>query len=129
MPPKFERRVANSMPSSGLNLFLRIRGTVKKGLWHLLITSSSSHFFNKTDLEQYLFKTARSKFMRNHNNQRWSRVHKAQGQGHKKNPRPRPRTALPRTDPLGPRTEMFEAKAKDTSASALQKKKVFRKTF
>ena len=40
--------------------------------------------------------------------QRWSRGHKARGQGqrHKKNPRPRPRTAFPRTDPL-------EAKAKD----------------
>ena len=58
------------------------------------------------------------------NQQRWSRGHKArgQGQGHKKNPRPR--TAFPRTDPLeakdrnargqGPRTQ---------SASALQKKK------
>ena len=30
--------------------------------------------------------------------QRWSRGHKARGQGHKKNPRPR--TALPRTDTL-----------------------------
>ena len=32
--------------------------------------------------------------------QRWSRGHKArgQGQGHKKNSRPRPRTAFPRTD-------------------------------
>ena len=60
--------------------------------------------------------------------QRWSRGHKArgQGQGHKKNSRPRPRTAFPRTDILeakdrnargqgqGPRTQ---------SASALQKKK------
>ena len=34
--------------------------------------------------------------------QRWSRGHKARGQGqrHKKNPRPRPRTAFPRTDTL-----------------------------
>ena len=34
--------------------------------------------------------------------QRWSRVHKdrGQGQGHKKNPRPSPRTAFPRTDTL-----------------------------
>ena len=68
--------------------------------------------------------------------QRWSRGHKArgQGQGHKKNPRPRPRTAFPRTDTL-------EAKAKDTSISALlhknflgdlqkkKKKKVFTKIF
>ena len=56
--------------------------------------------------------------------QRWSRGHKARGQGHKKNPRPR--TAFPKTDTLeakdrnargqgqGPRTQ---------SASALQKKK------
>ena len=34
--------------------------------------------------------------------QRWSRGHMARGQGeaHKKNPRPRPRTAFPRTDTL-----------------------------
>ena len=31
---------------------------------------------------------------------RWSRGHKAQGQGHERNPRPRLRTALPRTEPL-----------------------------
>ena len=65
-------------------------------------------------------------------NQRWSRGHKARGQGqeHKKNPRPR--TAFPRTDTLeakdrnargqGPRT-------KNTSASALQKKKDLHKKF
>ena len=64
--------------------------------------------------------------------QRWSRGHKArgQGQGHKKNTRPRPRTAFPRTDTLeakdrnardqGPRTQ---------SASALQKKKGLHKNF
>ena len=34
-------------------------------------------------------------------------MHKARGQGHEKNPRPRPRTTLPRTDPL---------EAKDRSA-------------
>ena len=41
--------------------------------------------------------------------QRWSRGHRArgQGQGHKKNLRPRPRTAFPRTEPL---------EAKDTNA-------------
>ena len=61
--------------------------------------------------------------------QRWSRGHKARGQGHKKNPRPR--TAFPRTDTLeakdrnargqgqGPRTQ---------SASALQKKKKKKKS-
>ena len=45
------------------------------------------------------------------NYQKWSRGHKAQGQGRKKISRPRPRT-----DPL-------EAKAKNTNASVLQKKK------
>ena len=33
-----------------------------------------------------------------HGNQKWSRGRKARGQEHKKNPRPR--TALPKTDPL-----------------------------
>ena len=28
---------------------------VEKGLGHLFITSSSSHFFNKTNFEQYMF--------------------------------------------------------------------------
>ena len=31
-------------------------GIVEKGLGHLIITLSSSHFFNKTDLKQFLFK-------------------------------------------------------------------------
>ena len=43
--------------------------------------------------------------------QRWSRGHKARGQGHtKKNPRPKPRTALPRTDPLEAKAGTLEAK-------------------
>ena len=36
-------------------VFLRIRGTVEQGLGNLFVASSSSHFFNKTDFEQYLF--------------------------------------------------------------------------
>ena len=59
--------------------------------------------------------------------QRWSRGHKArgQGQGHKKNPRPR--TAFPRIDTL-------EAKAKDQGrkrkcSPKKKKKKVFTKIF
>ena len=53
--------------------------------------------------------------------QRWSRGHKARGQGHKKNPRPR--TALPRTDPL-------EVKDQGHSRKRFpQKKKVFKKFF
>ena len=34
---------------------LQIKKIVEKGLRHLFVTSSSSHFFNKTDFEQYLF--------------------------------------------------------------------------
>ena len=52
------RRVANNMKSNGLNLVSRIKGIVKQGLGHLFsvfTTLSSSHFCNKTDLEQYLF--------------------------------------------------------------------------
>ena len=35
--------------------FSRMKGIGEKDLEHLFITSSSSHFFNKTDFEQYLF--------------------------------------------------------------------------
>ena len=41
-------------------------------------------------------------------NQRWSRGHKAHGQGHKKNLRPRPRTAFPRTDTLEAKDSLSE---------------------
>ena len=66
--------------------------------------------------------------------QRWSRGHKARGQGLKNNPRLRPRTAFPRTDPLeakernargqgqGPRTQ-------PQAFSKKKKKKVFKKVF
>ena len=58
--------------------------------------------------------------------QRWSRGHKArgQGQGHKKNPRLRPRTAFLRTEPL-------EAKAKDHGhkRNCSPKKKGLHKNF
>ena len=79
--------------------------------------------------------------------QRWSRRHKArgQGQGHKKNPRPR--TAFPRTDPLeakdrnargqgqGPRTQAQVLSKKNKglhknfSGDLQKKKKVFTKIF
>ena len=48
--------VADGTKSKELNLFLRISVIVKQGLGHLFISSSSSHFLNKTDLEQYRFK-------------------------------------------------------------------------
>ena len=43
------------MERNRLNLFSQIRRIVGQGLEHLFTTSSSSHSFNKTDLEQYLF--------------------------------------------------------------------------
>ena len=92
-------------------------------------------------------------FQLQHNNQRWSRGHKARGQnqGYKKNLRPRPRTAFPRTDTLkakdrnargqgqGPRTQarvLSKKKKKRSSQKFLddlqikkKKKKVFTKLF
>ena len=49
-----KRKVFNGTESNGLNLLSQIRGIVENGLGHLFITSSSSHFFNKTDLELYI---------------------------------------------------------------------------
>ena len=49
-------QVANGTESNGLKRTFAKRGIAEKGLEHLFITSSNSQFFNKTDLEQYLFK-------------------------------------------------------------------------
>ena len=51
-------RVANSTgtESNGLNRIFVTGEIEEKGLGHFFITSSSSHFFDKTDLEPYLFK-------------------------------------------------------------------------
>ena len=60
--------------------------------------------------------------------QRWSRGHKAQGQGqgHKKNPRPR--TAFPRTDTLEAKDRNAQGQGPRTQAQVLsKKKKVFTK--
>ena len=65
--------------------------------------------------------------------QRWSRGHKARGQGqeHKKNPRPRPRTAFPRTEPLEAkdRNARGQGQKPRTQAQVFSKKKVFTKFF
>ena len=50
--------------------------------------------------------------------QRWSRGHKAQGQGHKQNPRPR--TALPRTDPLEAKNQQQRCKCFPKKKKGLQ---------
>ena len=67
-------------------------------------------------------------------NQRWSRGHKArgQGQGHKKNTRPRPRTAFLRTDTLEAKDRNARGQGQEprTQAQVLfKKKKVFTKIF
>ena len=61
--------------------------------------------------------------------QRWSRGHKAPGQGHKKNPRPR--TALPRTDPLEvkDRNPRGQGQGPRTQAQVFSKQKVYKKIF
>ena len=50
-----KRRVANVTDSNRLNLFSQKRKIMEQALGNLFIISNSSHFFNKTDLEQYLF--------------------------------------------------------------------------
>ena len=60
--------------------------------------------------------------------QRWSRGHKARGQGHKKNPRPR--TAFPRTDTLEAKDRNARGQGhKAQVLSKKKKKKVFTKIF
>ena len=63
--------------------------------------------------------------------QRWSRGHKArgQGQGHKKNPRSRPRTAFPRQTLSRPRTGMLEAKDQGHKRKCSPKKMPSQKFF
>ena len=53
---------------------------------------------------------------------RWIRGHKAQGQGHKKNPRPRPRIAFPRTDTLEAKDRNSRGQGPRTPAQVLSKK-------
>ena len=49
-------RVVNCTESNGLNRIFVNKRNGGKGLEHLFITSKCSHFFNKTDFEQFLFK-------------------------------------------------------------------------
>ena len=67
--------------------------------------------------------------MRKANNQRWSRGHKARGQGYKKNLRPRPRTAFPRTEPLEAKDRNARGLGPRTQAQVLSKKKSLQKFF
>ena len=56
----FETWVANDTESNVLNRIFANKGIVEQGWGHLFITSSNSHFFNKTDLEQYRCKVTSS---------------------------------------------------------------------
>ena len=56
-------------------------------------------------------------------------MHKARGQGHKKNPRPRPSTALLRTDPLEAKDRNARGQVRRTHRGGdLQKKGLRSKT-
>ena len=61
------------------------------------------------------------------------RGHKArnQSQGHKNNPRPKPRTALPRTDPLEAKNRNIRSQGQvpRTQAQVFSKKKDLQKIF
>ena len=65
--------------------------------------------------------------------QRWSWGHKTRGQGPRtqKNPRPRPRTAFPRTEPLEAKDRIAQGQGPRTPAQAIfqKKKKVFKNIF
>ena len=52
---KSKCKIDSVTESKWWNLFSRIRRTVEQRLGHIFITPSSSHFFNKVYLEQYLF--------------------------------------------------------------------------
>ena len=52
MSQNCEMQVGNGTESNGLTrIFANYKGNLEKGLGHLFITSSSSHFFDKTDFE------------------------------------------------------------------------------
>ena len=55
MSRKFETQGCPWYGAKWIKSIFADRGILEQGLGHLLITSTSSHFFNKTDLEQYLF--------------------------------------------------------------------------
>ena len=50
------QKVPNGTQPNGSKRTQAKKVIVEKGLGHPIISSSSSHFFHKTDFEQYLFK-------------------------------------------------------------------------
>ena len=59
--------------------------------------------------------------------QRWSRGHKARGQGHKRNPRPR--TTFPKTDLLEAKDRIARGQGPRTQPRVLKKKRSSKKFF
>ena len=57
MSRNFETQVCQWYGVKQIKSFFADKGyVVKQGLGHLFITLNSSHFYNKTDLQQYFFK-------------------------------------------------------------------------
>ena len=75
------------------------------------------------------FKSCSTEKAFNVDNQRWSRGHKAQGQGHTKNPKPRPRTAFPRTDTLEAKDRNARGQGQGHKRKCSPKKKSLHKNF
>ena len=141
-------------------MYLREKGSVvEKGLVHLFIPSSSFHFFNKTDFNQYryLFKSKLtlyfclhnlnskhfiSVFLPNLNSKKLTQVEsRTQGSRPRTQKNPRPRTDFLRTDTLkakdrnaqdqGPRTQAFSKRKKKSAKIYLDDlhKKGLQKSF
>ena len=62
-------------------------------------------------------------------NQRWSRGHKARGQGQEHKQNPRPRTAFPRTDPLEAKDRNAQGQGPRTQPQVFSKTKSLQKSF
>ena len=104
-------------------------------IWYMQTKHGSNIFNSRTGgAVSMLRRHQRAMYTCIDSSQRWSRGHKArgqsQGQGHKKNPRPKPRTAFPRTDTLEAKDRNARGQGPRTQAQVLsEKKKVFTKIF
>ena len=47
--------VTTAMEYNGVDLFFLLKEIVEQGLGHVVVISSTFHFFKKTDFELYLF--------------------------------------------------------------------------
>ena len=86
---------------------------------------------NSTTVCAKEIETSLVEYRRKSKDQKWSRGDNARGQGQelKKNPRPRPRTALPRTHLLEAKDRNARGQGPRTQAQVFSKKKIFKKFF